>query len=81
LDHLDKASGVRAAVLISNKAEGFIAGADINMLAACKTSKELSEVRAIFLECQVGCVVHGIMFLIHLCDSALAQWPQDDGSH
>ena len=42
LDKLD-ASSVKAAVITSSKPD-FIAGADINMLAAAKTSKELSEV-------------------------------------
>lgn len=32
---------VRAAVLISGKPSGFIAGADITMLAACKTAEEV----------------------------------------
>ena len=36
-------SDVRAAVLISGKTTGFIAGADINMLEACKTAQEATE--------------------------------------
>lgn len=43
LDYLEKSSGIRAAVLMSSKPDGFIAGADINMLSACKTSQELEE--------------------------------------
>lgn len=43
LDKLDAAS-VKAAVITSGKPD-FIAGADINMLAAAKTSQELVEVR------------------------------------
>lgn len=35
-------SGVKAAVLISGKADSFIAGADINMLSACKSADELA---------------------------------------
>ena len=34
---------VRAAVLISGKANGFIAGADIQMLASCKTAQEATD--------------------------------------
>ncbi|GFN81355.1 fatty acid oxidation complex subunit alpha [Plakobranchus ocellatus] len=34
---------IRAAVLISKKTSSFIAGADINMLSACKTKEELQE--------------------------------------
>jgi len=34
---------VKASVLISTKPDNFIAGADINMLSACKTAKELSD--------------------------------------
>ncbi|GFR94904.1 fatty acid oxidation complex subunit alpha [Elysia marginata] len=34
---------VRAAVLISKKPASFIAGADINMLSACKTKEELQQ--------------------------------------
>ncbi|XP_007532659.2 trifunctional enzyme subunit alpha, mitochondrial [Erinaceus europaeus] len=35
---------IRSAVLISSKPGCFIAGADINMLAACKTSQEVTQV-------------------------------------
>ncbi|XP_022193968.2 trifunctional enzyme subunit alpha, mitochondrial [Nilaparvata lugens] len=51
-EHLTKAShdsSVKASVLISGKPGCFIAGADINMLAACKT---YDEVKAISLEGQ-----------------------------
>lgn len=37
----DKA--VRAIVLISSKSDNFVAGADINMLAACKSKEEISD--------------------------------------
>ena len=60
---------MRAAVLISNKAEGFIAGADINMLAACKTSKELSEV-GIFVLCEGFCLLAEIFLDISLLFSS-----------
>lgn len=43
LDKLDGA-GVKAAVIASDKPD-FIAGADINMLAAAKSAKELQDVR------------------------------------
>jgi enoyl-CoA hydratase/long-chain 3-hydroxyacyl-CoA dehydrogenase len=35
-------ASIKAAVLISSKADSFIAGADINMLSACKSADELS---------------------------------------
>ncbi|KAL5281528.1 HADHA family protein [Megaselia abdita] len=44
LKELDTNSNVRSAVLISQKPDCFIAGADITMLEACKTDKEAEEV-------------------------------------
>jgi enoyl-CoA hydratase/carnithine racemase len=38
----------KAMVLISNKKDNFIAGADINQLAACNTSEALVEVKVSF---------------------------------
>jgi enoyl-CoA hydratase/carnithine racemase len=40
-DELYSRPDVKAAVLISGKPTGFIAGADITMLAACKTAEEV----------------------------------------
>ena len=39
---LEGDAGVRAVVLISGKPDNFVAGADIGMLSACKTSGELT---------------------------------------
>jgi hypothetical protein len=44
LDAIEANAGAKSVVLISAKADGFIAGADINMLAAAKDEKELEEV-------------------------------------
>lgn len=43
LGDLEKDTAVKAAVLISAKADNFIAGADIKMLAACKTADEATQ--------------------------------------
>lgn len=40
-EELSSRPDVRAAVLISGKPSGFVAGADITMLAACKTAEEV----------------------------------------
>lgn len=45
LDTIQANDKAKAVVLISAKPDGFIAGADINMLAAAKDEKELEEVR------------------------------------
>ena len=45
LDTIQANEKVKSVVLISAKSDGFIAGADINMLAAAKDEKELEEVR------------------------------------
>jgi len=45
LDTIQANDKAKAVVLISTKPDGFIAGADINMLAAAKDEKELEEVR------------------------------------
>ncbi|KAK3738391.1 hypothetical protein RRG08_037028 [Elysia crispata] len=42
-DTITSNNNVRAAVLISKKPTSFIAGADINMLSACKTKEELQQ--------------------------------------
>ena len=34
-------SNIKSAVIISGKPDSFIAGADINMLSACKTEAEI----------------------------------------
>lgn len=41
INEVEKNSEVRAAVIISGKADNFIAGADIKMLTACKTEEEI----------------------------------------
>ena len=46
LDTIQGNDQIKSVVLISAKQDGFIAGADINMLAAAKDEKELEEVRA-----------------------------------
>jgi len=43
LEVITKDPKVEAAVLISSKPDNFIAGADINMLAACKTKEQAAE--------------------------------------
>lgn len=44
LKELDSNANVRSAVLISQKPDCFVAGADISMLEACKTDKEAEEI-------------------------------------
>jgi enoyl-CoA hydratase/carnithine racemase len=43
LEQVERDSNVKAVVLISAKKDCFIAGADINMLSACKTPDELTK--------------------------------------
>ncbi|MDQ5910099.1 MAG: 3-hydroxyacyl-CoA dehydrogenase / enoyl-CoA hydratase / 3-hydroxybutyryl-CoA epimerase, partial [Pseudomonadota bacterium] len=43
LDHLEQDTSLRGVVFISGKPGSFIAGADINMLQACKTAAEATE--------------------------------------
>jgi enoyl-CoA hydratase/long-chain 3-hydroxyacyl-CoA dehydrogenase len=42
LRQVESDKSIRAAVIISSKPDSFIAGADINMLAACKSADELA---------------------------------------
>lgn len=44
LKELDSNASVRSAVLISQKPDCFVAGADISMLEACKTDKEATDI-------------------------------------
>lgn len=43
MERVESDSNVRAAVLVSAKPDCFIAGADINMLSACRTADELTK--------------------------------------
>ena len=40
LDEIEKDSDIKGVVLASGKSSSFVAGADITMLAACKTAEE-----------------------------------------
>lgn len=44
IDSVQRNPSVKAAVLISGKPGTFIAGADINMLASCKTYEEVRNI-------------------------------------
>lgn len=44
IKELETNSNIRSAVLISQKPDCFVAGADIGMLEACKTDKEAEEI-------------------------------------
>jgi len=46
LNEIQNKDNIKSAVLISGKSDCFIAGADINMLQACKTAEEVQKISA-----------------------------------
>lgn len=46
LDEIEQDNSIKGVVVISGKSNSFVAGADISMLAACKTAEDATEIAA-----------------------------------